>query len=83
MQYTGLKDANDKEIYEGDIVTKDTGDDLYYLIEFKQDDAKFVMKNLRNRPMFFESRYIDIFNGCCEIVGNIYENPELLEGETS
>ena len=80
LQYTGLKDKNGKKIYEGDIL--DCKDRLVY-IEWHNEagcfDAKFI-------------RYIrDISsNGCTNqefkyrstVIGNIYENPELLNPNT-
>ena len=69
MQYTGLKDTEDVEIYEGDIV-------------------KFHNKSYEIKWMFSGFYLHDPKGGfielaecdeCCEIVGNIYENPELLE----
>ncbi len=67
-QYTGLLDKNGKEIYEGDIVK---WSDKIYKIEWHDRMAGFVMQhNLIERPdIEFES----------EIIGNIYENPELIK----
>lgn len=64
MQYTGLKDKNGKEIYEGDVV-KDGG-----VIGF--DDGKFYMEGGEEWGWIPHD---------AEIIGNIYEQPELLEGE--
>lgn len=69
-QYTGLKDKNWKEIFEGDILINE---DSYgkFIIEFK--DWMFHYKNERN--MHFT---LALFNGISEVIWNIYENPELL-----
>jgi hypothetical protein len=66
MQYTGLKDKNGKEIFEGDIyVPPDSS--IYRVIEFR--DGCFTQKNS------FPTWPIEI-NG--EVIGNIYDNPDLL-----
>ncbi len=73
MQYTGLKDKNGKEIYEGDIlscpfvkdeVTHNTGIDVVIF-----DDSSYVCCGM---SLGGQTRY-------CNIIGNIYENPELLK----
>jgi len=65
MQYTGLKDKNGKEIYEGDII-KGEWIDLYTGLTKEKIS---VITDIRAIP--------DYIN--CEIIGNIYENPELLK----
>ena len=77
MQFTGLHDKNGKEIYEGDIL--DFGNKNYVPVVF--DNGCF---NVFDEPLGwdFDSEEIPVktnFN-YCEIVGNIYENPELLSG---
>ena len=78
MQYTGCNDITGKEIYEGDIVKIDYGDELLIgTMEF-YDFAwciKSKYKNGKNLyyPIFCED--VDLI----EILVNIYENPEILE----
>jgi len=73
MQFTGLKDKNGKEIFEGDIVTTDfilcTYRDGKTIVEFK--DGRFGFKY---KGDFIETGYANK----SEVIGNIYENPELI-----
>lgn len=68
MQYTGLKDRNSKEIYEGDIVNFEGITN--YEIKFIRGGFAVDFKD--------GHRYLGQFANP-EIIGNIYENPELLE----
>ena len=72
MQYTGLKDKNNKEIYEGDIVIHHN---KMCKIIFNVEEARFV---LRNDEFELEIPFVNNKNKRIEVVGNIYENPELL-----
>lgn len=69
MQYTGLHDKNGEEIYEGDILRYKDG---ITSIEFNVREVSWFASN-DNANL----RYIVDFGG--EIIGNIYESPELLE----
>lgn len=72
MQSTGLKDKNGTEIYEGDIV-KNIYDEIYVVKWF---DAGFHLEEKYNGGFdYFELHFGDNK----EVIGNIYENPELLE----
>ena len=83
-QYTGLKDKNEKEIYEGDIV-KVNNEIIAKVIWDKDYLGYFLYANEENSIDSFENGeqpLCDYF-GSIEVIGNIYENLELLkEGES-
>lgn len=76
MQYTGLKDKDGKEIYEGDILFF-RDENMKYIVVWQ--DAAFIIKSIEIRKYSEKMCWLDDTEICCEIVGNIYENPELLE----
>ncbi len=74
MQYTGLKDKNGKEIYEGDICSVDDGENIYEIIFYM---GGFMVAVLPRKIRIYHIGD-SLFNNI-EIIGNIHENPELLE----
>ena len=76
MQYTGLNDKNDKEIYEGDILFFRDENTKYVVV---WQDTAFIIKSIEIRKYSEKMCWLDDTEICCEIVGNIYENKNLLE----
>ena len=89
MQCTGIKDKNCKLIYEGDIVQTTFGDNskiIFYVIWNNENalfNGKIIKKGKTNAFCINEDYlYYLLANGIdekTEVIGNIYENPELLK----
>ena len=72
-EYTGLTDKNGKKIFEGDILSD--GDDAYKVMFY---EGVFQIEN----PHYITGIYVAInIDKIDEVIGNIYDNPELLEVE--
>ena len=84
MQYTGLKDKNGKEIYEGDVLNveyKDCNDNTLfdtYKVEYIAPSFKMIAVNSEIFKSGSEVFIPGKINEIAEIIGNIYENSELL-----
>ena len=78
MQYTGLKDKNGKGIYEGDIVRICRKYGYGFLPKGSVAIVKWDNKELCYK-LYKTGEYRLTENKIVEVIGNIYENPELLE----
>lgn len=75
-QFTGLKDKNGKEIYEGDILKSSP----YSIGAVLFRNGVFLSEENRDgEPFYYPAFHFSI----SEIIGNIYENPELLKNEAT
>ena len=77
MQFTGLEDKNGKEIYEGDILAEDKGTEYQQnrVVEWKTDSWEANCD--KNTLGCHKGLSIAVI--LSEVIGNIFENPELLE----
>lgn len=86
MQYTGLKDKNGKEIYEGDIIQDEVCIYEVYFQDgsFRAEVIKVLVNNVGTQKGLNYTLEFVLEDKKGEVIGNIYDNPELSEkGEQS
>jgi len=79
MQYSGLKDKNGKEIYEGDIVNCTARIDSANMVVIWEEGEFHLVLCEKYKNYLPLTGYYCIRNFEKEVIGNIYENPELLK----
>lgn len=72
MQFTGLYDTNGKEIYEGDVLSRPY---------FRPNTQERIVRIVKADDYGWDLR--DYAVSICEVIGNIYENPELLNASSA
>lgn len=85
-QFTGLTDKNGRKIFEGDIIKWKylCNDHLVYQVVYEKGTAGFVTRrNFNNRDGIdcYSDSVFDDDGDMSEVIGNIHDNPELLQGK--
>jgi uncharacterized phage protein (TIGR01671 family) len=81
MQSTGLKDKKGKEIFEGDILIVKDDHSWLEVVSYSKEKAMFVTEEINRKFKIPKTPLYDLFDTSIfdfEIIGNIYENKELL-----
>jgi uncharacterized phage protein (TIGR01671 family) len=81
QQYTGLNDKNGNPIFEGDIVQYNQNssyDNMDFIAKWSDDKLGFIFQSNSGEQLVNQTPHLNRFKHL-EVVGNIFENPELLK----
>ena len=76
-QYTGMVDRNGKRIWENDIVKHEVSDTIGTVKWYQEDYVGWCVDDI----VIDEQQFTDEMWNECEVIGNIFDNPELLKGD--
>ena len=76
LQYIGMKDKNNNEIYEGDILKLRDNHGIQ-LVKYYDEWGAFVVEYVKSKPLVVLG--MSYYKEDIEVIGNIYENPELIK----
>lgn len=85
LQFTGLKDKNGKDIFEGDILRipendpESTGSHELVFVEYKYSSFGYTDTYTKRFDSIYSLIGDSQTDDCAEVIGNIYDNPELIK----
>lgn len=82
-EYTGKNDVNGEDIYEGDVIKAISFARWIGVVEYSDENQAFIFDDLDKKYRGKSTVFMNQFDDGFEILGNIYENPELLKELTN
>ena len=82
-EYTGLPDKNGRKIFEGDILkfTNSDGEKSLHIVQWSDEYSGWETQAIDMKYVAERMDFWDDYQECYEVIGNIHDNPELMEGQ--